>query len=151
MFIYTIFVLTECTICSLYVYIYNICVDRVYYLLIVCLYNICVDRMHYLFIVCLFYMKGYSPVVYKVPLPERTSPLYYPLRGELVGEAQPEEGITYLSDGQVLEVEGAKLQVIATPGHTADHLCLWLEQDSTVFTADCILGEGTAVRWKEVL
>lgn len=91
------------------------------------------------------FVKDYSPTVYKMPLAEKKKSLRYPLRGEMVGEAPSEEGMTYLSDGQVLEVEGAKLKVIATPGHTADHLCLWLEQDHTVFTADCILGEGTAV------
>lgn len=71
--------------------------------------------------------------------------MYYPLRGEDVGEPPHEEGITYLCDGEVLEVDGAKMKVVATPGHTSDHLSLWLEEEQTIFTGDCILGEGTAV------
>lgn len=50
-----------------------------------------------------------------------------------------------LKDGQGFDVDGMKLKVLHTPGHTTDHAILFEEQTKTVFSGDCILGEGTAV------
>ncbi|XP_014094584.2 beta-lactamase-like protein 2 homolog [Bactrocera oleae] len=49
-----------------------------------------------------------------------------------------------LQDEQELSVEGAKVKIIHTPGHTTDHVILTME-DGILFSGDCILGEGTAV------
>lgn len=49
-----------------------------------------------------------------------------------------------LADGEVLVAGDAEVQVLATPGHTSDSVCLVLD-DGPVLTGDTILGRGTTV------
>lgn len=60
-------------------------------------------------------------------------------------ENYPVDNWRILADEQLVEVEGAKLSVKHTPGHTTDHACLVLAEDNILFSGDCILGETTAV------
>jgi glyoxylase-like metal-dependent hydrolase (beta-lactamase superfamily II) len=50
-----------------------------------------------------------------------------------------------LGEGDVVEVDGLSLRVYGTPGHTADSLCFWLEEDRAMLTGDTVLGRGTTV------
>jgi len=48
-----------------------------------------------------------------------------------------------LSDGEIIDAAGVRIEVMATPGHTADSLSFVL--DDAVLTADTVLGRGTTV------
>ena len=50
-----------------------------------------------------------------------------------------------LEDGEMLDVPGAPLRVLHTPGHAPDHVCFLQEGSASLFAGDNILGEGTAV------
>jgi glyoxylase-like metal-dependent hydrolase (beta-lactamase superfamily II) len=49
-----------------------------------------------------------------------------------------------VSDGQVLQVGNLHLRCVHTPGHTAGHLCIFLEEEKALFAGDNVLGVGTA-------
>lgn len=50
-----------------------------------------------------------------------------------------------LEDGEMLDVDGLQLRVVATPGHTMDSICLLLPAEQSLLSADTILGRGTTV------
>ncbi len=50
-----------------------------------------------------------------------------------------------LAGGDVVSVDGLEVQVVATPGHTADSLSFLLPAESAVLTGDTVLGRGTTV------
>jgi glyoxylase-like metal-dependent hydrolase (beta-lactamase superfamily II) len=50
-----------------------------------------------------------------------------------------------LVEGDVVEIDGLRLDVLGTPGHTGDSLCFLLAEQRAVLTGDTVLGRGTAV------
>ncbi len=50
-----------------------------------------------------------------------------------------------LHDGQVLDVGGLTLEVLATPGHTSDSVSFLVPADAALLTGDTVLGRGTTV------
>lgn len=57
----------------------------------------------------------------------------------------PDANQSAIEDGQVFEAEGVTLRAAHTPGHTTDHIAFVLEEEDAMFTADNVLGQGTAV------
>ena len=55
------------------------------------------------------------------------------------------QGQQPLSDGERLRIGGLHLDVIATPGHTADSACFVIDADAALLTGDTILGSGSTV------
>lgn len=58
---------------------------------------------------------------------------------------QPGDGQLGIADGQRFSVDGATLTAVHTPGHTVDHMVFVLDEEDALFTADNVLGHGTAV------
>ena len=50
-----------------------------------------------------------------------------------------------LGDGEHVTVDGLVVTVLATPGHSSDHVCFVLPEAGVVLTGDHVLGRGTTV------
>jgi glyoxylase-like metal-dependent hydrolase (beta-lactamase superfamily II) len=50
-----------------------------------------------------------------------------------------------LADGSVITAEGLRVEVLSTPGHTADSVCFYLAEEGSLLTGDTVLGRGTSV------
>jgi glyoxylase-like metal-dependent hydrolase (beta-lactamase superfamily II) len=48
-------------------------------------------------------------------------------------------------DGEAIETNDIRLEVIHTSGHSSDHLCFYFPEEKGLFTGDLILGQGTTV------
>lgn len=53
--------------------------------------------------------------------------------------------LTPVDEGDVVRVDGLTLQVLGTPGHTADSVTFFDSGDGTLYTGDTLLGRGTTV------
>jgi glyoxylase-like metal-dependent hydrolase (beta-lactamase superfamily II) len=69
------------------------------------------------------------------------------LTGAPVRAADPARGLgpEGLADGDVVTAAGCELRVVASPGHSADSVCLLLPADDALLTGDTVLGRGTTV------
>jgi glyoxylase-like metal-dependent hydrolase (beta-lactamase superfamily II) len=69
------------------------------------------------------------------------------LTGAPVQAADParRRGPEGLADGDVITVAGCELRAVASPGHSADSVCLLLPADGVLLTGDTVLGRGTTV------
>lgn len=77
---------------------------------------------------------GCAPLVIESDLPRADAPFdqgYAPDRA--------------MTDGEAIEGEGWTLTVVATPGHTSNHLCFALEESGALFTGDHVMGWSTTV------
>lgn len=54
-----------------------------------------------------------------------------------------------LSDGHVVDLGGRELKVIATPGHSPDHVAFLLEPDGLLFAGDAISTGAIYLQWPE--
>lgn len=50
-----------------------------------------------------------------------------------------------LRDGESIEVDGLRIDVVAAPGHTRDSVAFVLPQDRALLSGDTVLGRGTTV------
>jgi len=56
--------------------------------------------------------------------------------------------VRQLEDGETIDLgKGVKVQVLATPGHSVDSLCYYLEDEGVLFTGDTLLGSSTTTVW----
>ncbi|CCA72402.1 related to lactamase, beta 2 [Serendipita indica DSM 11827] len=99
-----------------------------------------------------------GPRLHKFPLPpdqihdhyiqglaETLDPTLYTVPSSPTTSSPNEAPFHPLKDGQVLECVGATLVIKHTPGHTMDSVCIHLSEEKALFTADSVLGHGTAV------
>ena len=50
-----------------------------------------------------------------------------------------------LQDGEMLDIGGLHIEVVATPGHSVDSTCLVVVDDKALLTGDTLLGRGSTV------
>ncbi|KAF7347187.1 Metallo-beta-lactamase domain-containing protein [Mycena venus] len=90
------------------------------------------------------------PRLHKFPAPLATSPHN---RLPSITESLPPGSYTPSPDGSAFHdlrdtqivSPSSQLRVLHTPGHTVDSICLHVPQDNALYTADTVLGQGTAV------
>ncbi len=70
--------------------------------------------------------------------PRRAQPLH-PYRRLMWGWPEPSQGKP-LTDGEVIETAHYRLQVLYTPGHSPDHICLYEPDQGWLFTGDLFVG-----------
>lgn len=74
-------------------------------------------------------------------------PRFARLSGAPTRAIDPEHtvGADPLTGNETLEVDGLRLQILATPGHTTDSVSILLPDDGSLLTGDTVLGRGTTI------
>ncbi|MET1037698.1 MAG: MBL fold metallo-hydrolase [Aeromicrobium sp.] len=69
------------------------------------------------------------------------------LTGAPARSTDPEftRGASPLDDGETIDVDGLRIEVVATPGHTTDSTCFLVGAERSLLSGDTILGRGTTV------
>ncbi len=67
------------------------------------------------------------------------------MTGARVFAARPAEGMGRVRDGEQVSTGSVSLAVVATPGHTPDHVAFFDARTGSLFTGDAVLGRGTSV------
>ncbi len=70
--------------------------------------------------------------------PRGRQPLH-PYRRVMWGWPEPSQGKP-LSDGEVIETRHYRFQVVYTPGHSPDHICLYEPEQGWLFSGDLFVG-----------
>jgi glyoxylase-like metal-dependent hydrolase (beta-lactamase superfamily II) len=65
--------------------------------------------------------------------------------GARVFAAKPAEAMERIRDGEQVSTGSVSLAVVATPGHTPDHVAFFDARTGSLFTGDAVLGRGTSV------
>ncbi|GJJ12215.1 hypothetical protein Clacol_006456 [Clathrus columnatus] len=90
-----------------------------------------------------------APRIHKYPiLPNEDENVLSLLKGlslDIYAKAPDFANLHSLQHAQTLTSPGCTLQVFHTPGHTVDSICLHLSEENALFSADTVLGQGTAV------
>ena len=60
------------------------------------------------------------------------------------GDLQPDE---YLKDNQILKLDGTKIKVLHTPGHTIGSVCYFVKQAQALFSGSTFLKGGFGKIW----
>jgi len=86
---------------------------------------------------------GLEILAHPLALPVLTDPRgrqpLHPYRRVMWGWPEPSQGRP-LTDGEMIETARYRLQVIYTPGHSPDHLCLYEPEQGWLFTGDLFVG-----------
>jgi glyoxylase-like metal-dependent hydrolase (beta-lactamase superfamily II) len=67
------------------------------------------------------------------------------MTGARVFAARPADGMQRIRDGEQVSTGSVSLAVVATPGHTHDHVAFFDARMGSLFTGDAVLGRGTSV------
>ena len=71
-----------------------------------------------------------------------------PANGRALLKGRIPAEVNTLSDGDVINLGGGvRVQVLATPGHSVDSLCYYIENEGVLFTGDTMLGSSTTTVW----